>query len=637
MALVAWALGSTTAAGADEPPRARRVANYTIHAAYDDATHKVSADETITWHNTTKASANDLYFHLYLNAFANSESSFLREMGSERKDFVERHAEPWGYVDVAKVRVRGVDLTSQLTFVQPDDDNVDDHTVARLPLPWPISPGEEATIEVEFVSKLPPVAARAGYAGPFAMVAQWFPKLGVFEGGRWNCHQYHLTTEFFADFGVYDVTLTLPHDDVVGATGVLTETHENGDGSKTLRFVAEDVHDFAWAADARFQVVEREIEGVEVRLLLQPLHRGQAERHLAALASALGRYRKWFGPYPYRQLTVIDPGPRAGGAGGMEYPMLITVGTTWWMPKGLRIPELTAIHEFGHQYWYGIVANNEFEEAWLDEGINSFVESSIVEAEMGSTVLDLFGLRSGLLPIMRASYLRSTQQDPVARSGWKYLDRDSYAAISYSKTALALETLDRYLGENAVKKALATYFERWQYRHPHGSDFFAALKDSSGQDLDWYIDQTFRGTEVLDYAVTKVTSEETSSFTGYPFTGQRVGELAQTTTPESVQFRSEVVVERLGGIEMPVEVQVVFDDGSSVMEKWDGRERWKRFEYTGPQRVEWALVDPNQRLVLDVNFLNNSRMRAAATRGVVRVVGRWTFWFQNLLYFATGL
>ena len=163
------------------------------------------------------------------------------------------------------------------------------------------------------------------------------------------------------------------------------------------------------------------------------------------------------------------------------------------------------------------------------------------------------------------------------------------------------------------------------------------MKDSSGQDLDWYIDQTFRGTEVLDYAVTKVTSEETSSFTGYPFTGQRVGELAQTTTPESVQFRSEVVVERLGGIEMPVEVQVVFDDGSSVMEKWDGRERWKRFECTGPQRVVWALVDPNQRLVLDVNFLNNSRMRAAATRGVVRVVGRWTFWFQNLLYFATGL
>ncbi len=637
MALLAWALGGTSAACAEDKPRARRVANYTIHAAYDDVAHKITADETIVWRNTTKASAHDLYFHLYFNAFANSESSFIQETGSAWKDFVGRHEDPWGYIDVARVSVRGVDLTSQLTFVQPDDDNVDDRTVARLPLPWPILPGEDATIEVEFVSKLPWVAARSGHAGPFAMVAQWFPKLGVFEGGRWNCHQYHLATEFFSDFGVYDVTLTVPRDDVVGATGVLTEERDNGNGSKTLRFVAEDVHDFAWAADARFQVVEREIEGVAVRLLMQPLHRDQAERHLTAVESALRRYRQWFAPYPYRQLTVVDPGPRAGGAGGMEYPMLITVGTTWWMPKGLRIPELTAIHEFGHQYWYGIVANNEFEEAWLDEGINSYVELGIVDQEMGSTVLDIFGLSSGPLPFMRASYLRNAQRDPVVRSGWEYLDRGSYSAISYSKTALVLETLDRYLGENSVKKALAAYFERWQYRHPRGSDFFAALKASSGQDLDWYIEQTFHGTEVLDYAVTKVSSEETSGFAGYPFTGQRVGELAPAAESETVQYRSEVVVERLGGIRMPVELQVAFDDGTSATESWDGRERWKRFEYSGPQRVEWALVDPHQRLVLDVNFLNNSRMRAAATRGVVRVVGRWAFWFQNLLYFVTGL
>jgi len=625
-------------AGAEATVRAARVASYTIHATYDAAVHTVTGRETILWRNTTKVSAHEIQLHLYLNAFANNESSFIRESFVDWRRFVDRHPNPWGYIDIAEIRVGGVELTPQLTFIHPDDDNVGDRTVARLPLPSPILPGEETAIDVEFVAKLPRAVARTGHAGPYAMVAQWFPKIGVFEAGRWNCHQYHATTEFFSTFGTYDVTLTVPATSVVGATGILSAEQDNHDGSKTLRFVAEDVHDFAWAVDPRFHVVERVVEDVPIRLLIQPNHDRQVERHLQAAAATLRSYREWFGPYPYPQLTLVDPGPGAMATGGMEYPMLITVGTAWWLPAGLRMPEATTVHEIGHQYWYGMVANNEVEDAWLDEGINSFVEAHVFDEELGSNVVDLFGFKAGWQPLMRARYLMNAQRDPIVRAAWRFLDDDSYGAISYSKTALALETLDRYLGDNAVRVALAAYFRRWQFKHPRGKDFFASLKESSGQDLSWFVDQVFHGTEVVDYTVTRVSSKKERGFGGYRFAAQRIGEQAEPEEMNAdVPYRSEVVVERLGGVKMPVEILVVFDDGTSATEKWDGQDRWKRFEYSGPQRVEWAMVDPNQILVLDVNYLNNSRMRSAATRGVVRLVGRWTFWFQNLLQLVTGL
>lgn len=633
-------LASLSAAAAPPSTRsnqAARVADYTIHAQYDDATHTVAGSETILWRNRGKTSTNELQLHLYLNAFANSKSSFVRAAGGEWKKFLARHPDPWGYCEIRKITVDGVDLTANLQFIHPDDDNVDDHTVARVSLPSPVLAGDELRIEIEFVSRLPRVAARSGHAGPFAMVAQWYPKLGVLENGRWNCHQYHLTTEFYADFGIYDVHLTVPATGVVGASGLLAGERVNGDDTKTLHFVAEDVHDFAWVIDPRFAVVERIVEGVPIRLLLQPNHLHQAERHIDALAAGLRRLQSWIGPFPYPQLTVVDPGAGGLAAGGMEYPMLITVGTTWWMPSGLRLPDITAIHELGHQYWYAAVASNEAREAWLDEGVNTFLTARVVAAEFDGVALDLFGLQASALALPRFGYLRSPQRDPIDRHAAQFLDRRSYVSISYDKTALMLETLDRLLGGDVVTRGLAAYFERWKFRHPTATDLLAALEESSGQKLSWYFDQVLRGTEMVDYAVTRVIAEPADGFAGYRFKDIGVGEVVAPVASKPPQYRNEVVVERLGGVRLPVELLVVFDDGTTATAGWDGQDRWKRFEYSGPQRVEWAVVDPHRKLLLDVNFVNNSRTRAVATRGVVRVIGRWSFWFQNLLQLATGM
>jgi hypothetical protein len=622
-------------AAAERVPHARNIANYTIKASYDAAQRTVTAHEVLVWHNTTREAATHLDLHLYLNAFANSESSFMRELGPSWQQWLERHADGWGYIEIRALRVGGTDLTASLEFIHPDDDNIDDRTVVRVPLAKAVAARGTTTVDIDFVAKLPKIVARSGYAGPFAMVAQWFPKIGVFQDGAWNCHQYHRNSEFFADFGVYDVTLTVPRDAVVGATGVLAEDHDNGDGSRTQRYRADDVHDFAWAVDPRFRVFERAVDGITVRLLLQPNHVDQLGRHMAAARTAIRSYRESVGAYPYPQLTIVDPGAGGGGAGGMEYPTLITVGTTWWMPKAVRLPEVVTVHEFGHQYWYGMVASNEFEEAWLDEGINSYFEGRIMDATYGpGSYVDMFGVQLSSVPLHRLQYLRAATHDPMVRAAWQFLDPTSYGAVSYAKTALALDTLGRSIGDEPLQAGLRAYFERWRFRHPRGDDLLAALSASSGQDLNQFFDEVVRGTGVLDYAVTHVDTERLQGFAGYRFADGRVGEVVAPETAAEAWYRSEVVVERLGAVVMPVTVQIVFDDGTKASEKWDGRDRWKRVEYRSHQRVEWAAIDP---VPLDYNWLNNSRMRGAGTRGLVRVVTRWAFWFQHLVVLLSGL
>src|SRR5260221_10495381 len=265
----------------------------------------------------------------------------------------------WGSLDVSAVTLASIgssplraDLTASRRFVTPDDDNADDETVLSAPLPQPVMPGDSATIEVTWTAHVPRTFARTGAIGNFFFIAQWFPKLGVLQDAGWNCHQFHSGTEFFSDYGVYDVSLTLPKAFVAGATGVLRGTRDNADGTATHRFYQEDVHDFAWTTSpdylertARFE--HATLPPVDIRLLLQPEHSGQAERHFDATRAALKYYGEWFGAYPYGHITVVDPAYRSG-AGGMEYPTLLTAGTNWLAPVHTDDPEDVVVHEAGH-------------------------------------------------------------------------------------------------------------------------------------------------------------------------------------------------------------------------------------------------------------------------------------------------
>ena len=396
--------------------RSERVSTYKMTARLQPADRAIHGTQEITWRNTTGAPTSEVQLHLYINAFRDLRSTFMKESDAEFRELWRPHE--FGSIQLNRVILRrdtgpAVDLTLSLCFIQPDDGNVHDATVAQVPLPAPVAPGESIVLETQFTTVLPKAYRRTGYipdAGFFCM--HWYPKLGVLEErdgeAVWNCHQFHANSEFFADFSVYDVELDVPGDYEVGATGQLRGTAESsaGSGRKTLSFYQEDVHDFAWVADpdfVRYQetfepvsaatdevavavaerlgvpVEEFDLPSTEIILLLRPEHdvESQRRRHFEAVKCALWFFGLRFGQYPYPSVTAVDPGRDVLGrrlGGGMEYPMLITCGTTLFPDPRRPRPEGVTVHEFGHQYWYGLSANNEFEESWLDEGINSYSE-----------------------------------------------------------------------------------------------------------------------------------------------------------------------------------------------------------------------------------------------------------------------
>jgi hypothetical protein len=371
------AIPDTTLAINSATPMSQRVVHYEIDAKYDATKHTVDATEVLTYHNLTGQALDHFPFHLYQNAFQ-PNATWVRETkveGGRDVSYEKWEDKDYGSEEIKSLEVVGQgDLTSKVQYIQPDDGNKDDKTVVDVHLPKPIAPGEYVQFKIAFQTKFPETQARSGWKHDFVLGGQWFPKVGVFWHGAWNCHQYHAFTEFFADFGVFDVKLTVPKNEIVGASGVLID-QKDSDNARTFTYHGDDIHDFAWTASPRYKVKEDgvfqgQMGPVQMRILMQPAHWSQVGRHEKILRESLEHFESWYGPYPYKTITLVDP--ESAEAGGMEYPTFITGDTSWFMPEGLKLPELVIEHEFGHQYWYGMVATNEFEDAWMDEGINSY-------------------------------------------------------------------------------------------------------------------------------------------------------------------------------------------------------------------------------------------------------------------------
>jgi len=627
-------LPSSAAAAPTGQPLSQRVVAYQIDARLDAVKKTIDARETLTYRNLTGRPLDTFPFHLYLNAFQPT-STLMREVrlygtrgtGAGSK-WDPKH---YGAIEVRSLEVVGQgDLTKQLQFVQPDDTptfrNPDDHTVLQVHLPRPAAPGEEVQFKIVFHDQLPEVLIRTGYKRDFFMVGQWFPKVGVWWHNAWNCHQFHATTEFFADFGTFDVKLTVPQNYVLGASGDEVARVNNSDGTKTVAYHAEDIHDFSWTADPNFHVVDGAWTGsagkVKIHLLMSPENLRQTERYLQALKGTLDRFDRWYGPYPYDRITVVDPPHGALDAGGMEYPTLITGGAAWWEPRGLRETEDVTEHEFGHQYWYGMVATNEFEEAWMDEGINSYTEVKVMDSLYGAarSELDFCGVTLGESGSQRMGYVGRADTDPMARFAYQYMSTGSYGAVTYSKTATVLLTLEGLIGEETMRKALHTYFMRYRFTHPTGEDFLKTLEEVSRQNLRWYFDQAVYGTNVLDYEVLRVYSDRLDWSEKKP-TEERKGQTV---------YRDTVLVHRKGDFIFPVEVEVKFDNGERVREHWDGRDRWVRYSYERKAKIVSAEIDPDHKVWLDKDRFNNSQTVDPDGRATRKLATYWLFASQIL-------
>jgi hypothetical protein len=651
------------------PERSPRSANYTIEARLDPEAHSIDGILVLQWRNTSATALREFPFHLYWNAFRNNLSTHMREGPRRLKKSAWNEAE-WerrlGYIDVRSVALLGeaeVDLTPTLRFVQPDDGNADDRTVMQVETPAPVAPGGTARFRIAWTARIPyGDVGRAGWVHDYHFIVQWFPKIGVHWNGAWNCHQFHAWSEFFADFGSYDVRLTLPQGFVVGATGALREgPTANADGTQTLRFVQDDVHDFAWCASRRFlerraRFEEPGFPPVDIRLLIQPEHAGLADRYLAATRAALHGYGTWSAPYPYPQITVVDPAWRSA-SGGMEYPTLFTGGSRVFAPRVIRSPEGVTIHEAGHQFWYGLVANNEFEEAWLDEGFNTYHTAKTEEAFYGAEGWarryfgpELDGRPAGGYPVVapgvwigrgeeRLAGLREHgESDVMARRSWEYRDRDAYGLNSYGKPALTLQTLEGLVGDEAMTRIMRRYARRYRFAHPTTQDFIRIVNEVTGQDWRWFFDETFFSSELVDYGV-EVKNARSPRLEGF---GNGEGERPQLLRrkprgKEEAPWEAEVTVQRLGEARLPVEVLVQLEGGREVREAWDGRERWIRLRYPG--KVVRVALDPEGKLALDVDPSNNTWVeeRGVARRAAWKWSARFLLWLQNLLELHTVL
>src|SRR3989339_383996 len=607
-----------------EYDKVNRIANYNIEADFNPVSKSISVKEEIIWTNKTNFPTSEIQFHLYANAYKSNNTLFAKAYSLT--------PDAQTQMDIKSFQVNNE--SSQLIYFQPEIANLYDSTVAKVLLNKTIEPGDSARINFEYTMKIPRSVKRMGYATGrnFFFVSQWFPKVGVFENGKWVCSQYHPYLNFYSDFGDYSVKIKVPKDYTVAATGV-----ENGKTSdaqnSTYQFVQSGVHDFVWLVSddiLRRKNIYTRKDGstITIQAYVQPERERYFERYFTAVKNCLEFFENNIGIYPYQNVSLIDV-PRTSASGGMEYPTLFTVGAELFAPQDAGQPEYLVTHEFSHQFFYGLIANNEVYEAWLDEGFTSYISTKIMyhyqpeifETFKFATYIPVFGLNFlsyNEIPLIYTlvdvkvpeaarsitNYYKNLTIGSIADTSYKLPTRLSYVVNSYNKPELVLHTLERYLGHDKMMKILKEFYNVYKYKHPTAKDFIEIVNRINREDMTWFFNEFYRSSKSFDY---RVTSVKQTSDTEY-----------------------EVLVERLGDGVFKTEIALVTDK-NTLIRKWDGTEKWKIFKFTTVNKVTSAEIDPQRKNLLDTNFANNSYTIDEKDYAALSLSTRWFFWVQNAL------
>ena len=552
------------------------VADYDMRVRFSPEAKTLEGQQRIVWRNPAPEPVGELWFHLYLNAFKNSKSTFFVESGGQLRG--DRMAEDgWGWVEVRSIRrADGVDLAPGATFEHPDDDNADDRTVWRVPLPEPVPPGGEIALDVAFEAKLPRIFARTGYFRDYFLAGQWFPKLGVYEPaghrgraeGGWNCHQFHANSEFYADFGHYRVEITLPKRFVVGATGKRVERRENPDGTSTHVFEQGDVVDFAWTASPRFLEVkatfsaekdvtaeeyaetarllgrsldEVRLSDVEVTVLLQPEHAAQADRHVRAAKAGDQVVRPVVRPIPVPDPDRGRPRLRGRGLGrdGVPHvhhrrdldalqPLAARPGPR---PRGGDRPRVRPPVLAGHgglERVRGVLARR---------GLQQLLDRQGHGARLRPVMVQALGLRLGELESARAQNSVDRMFDRIRSSSWGFSSSGNYGFNSYARTQLTLLTFEGLVGAETMARVMRTYHERWRFRHPRSEDFYDVVAEVAGPHRRAYFERTVERPGVLDDEVASVKSERVREPRGVFGEGEKDDRHHEGSAPEGGEGR----------------------------------------------------------------------------------------------------
>lgn len=590
------------------PALSNRLVEYHMDVRYEPEENKLKGKQTLTWTHPGKKAVTELYFHLYPNAFASKDTTFMKESGGRlRTDQMPNDG--FGSMKITGIKTEeGLSLLHRLQYVQPDDGNVKDQSLVKVRLPRPVKGGESYTLIMEFEVEMPKIFARMGTADDFVMAGQWFPKISVYEPtgtrGRkeegWNLHQYHGNSEFYSDFGIYSVRIRVPDNYIVAATGFPTKPATKANGEKVYQFYADDVHDFAWSASPNFIVAEEAfsapgIPGVRIKLYLDPVHKDLKDRYFDAAKAALSSFGKWYGTYPYSTLSIVVPPEAGNGAGGMEYPTLVTAFGAKDDSPGYDL-ERTIIHEIGHQYFYGMIASNEFEEAWLDEGFTSYAEERVMEQEYGVT------------SNTAAQAAAISSPEPLQQESWKYGSHQKYALNVYTRGKLVLQDIERLVGTKTMDKIMMTYAKKFRFKHPTTQDFQQVVEELTKQPWQSYFDQYVYGNKMADVAIENIETKNTGS-------------------REEPAYESIVTVVNKGGTITNIPVTFAFEDGRTVEKIWDGKNGTTQYKIEHRSPLLWAMVDPKFTIVLENKHINNY-MKAGMDP---KVLTRWNLSISKLV------
>lgn len=666
-----------------EATLSERVVDYRIQVSLDPDKHTLKGKQQLTWRNRSDRPIHSVYLHLYLNAFRNEGSTFFseqRHLGFDFRSDVAMGDGQWGWIDMTRVEQAGVAVKQR--FVQPDGGPKTDMTVVRLELPQAVAPGGSTTLDIDFDAQLPRVIARTGYFETFHLVAQWFPKIGVLElpgergatAPRWNVHEFHLHSEFYADFGSYDVTLDVPSDYHVGATGEQQGETIVRNGRSQHRFVQHDVHDFAWTADKRYAdplVGDWTGTGsppVKIRVLYPPEYQASAAPALKATQDSLSYFSRTLGPYPYRTVTVVIPPYNAAEAGGMEYPTFFTAESFRQVPPlGMNqlMLDFVTIHEFGHGYFYGILASNEFEEPMLDEGLNEYWNQRMLrELDRGYVVAPEWMRRLGITPrwadfgIERLGAQLDDPTDGTGANAWRRYSSGAYDAV-YSRTATVMRDLEAQLGTPVIEKAFRDYYATWKFRHPSIADLRESLSVSTGRRdvVERVFAQQIYATRKVDDRIGDFASVEVLPLAGVQTEKGRRVDRSEAAVDALVQARRDAwdkahpqarpgtgpfpwrttVIVRRDGAAVPQTLVVTFADGSRKHAQWDDGAPWKRFTWETPSQAVSVQLDPQRLHYLDVSKLDDSRTLESDGAAARRWSADFAALFQAIQAFLVSL
>ncbi len=512
--------------------------NYKIDVQLNDITHELSAFETIEYVNNSPDELSFIYFHIWPNAYDNNSTALAKQKLENRHLKLFTIEEQRGFIDSLDFKVNG-----DLIKWEYDKEHID---ICKLYLKEALKPGERIIISTPFHVKLPKgVTSRLGHVKQSYQITQWYPKPAVYDKYGWHQMPYLNMGEFYSEFGSFDVSITLPKNYIVGATGDLQnnkeldwlnelaektlkiESFDKQDASfpesfkelKTLRFIQKNIHDFAWFADKRFHVLkgERKLPHSKKKVTTWAMFLNRDaelwKESLEYIGDAVYFYSEKYGNYPYNHCTAVHSSLSAGG--GMEYPNITVIGNS----QNARSLEMVIMHEVGHNWFYGILGFNEREYTWQDEGINSFSEARYMREKYGKddVIYHMIGIPENIAKLIGIENIRyksfheimyllsaRTNRDQHASLGANDYTEMNYGTITYMKTARVFDYLLTYLGKEKFDGIMQKFYADWKYKHPYPEDIRQIFEEESGKDLSWLFDDLLKTTKKVDYKICKV-------------------------------------------------------------------------------------------------------------------------------------